>query len=76
MSSETISIKALGGASVLCQISECGEPARYLFSASKPTVSHTAYCETHGDQFAKRHGLLPPRPKREAPANRWSRATA
>jgi hypothetical protein len=76
MSSEMITVKLLETTSVFCQIGGCGEPARYLFSATKPKVSHNAYCDVHTDQLAKRHGLLQTPPSSKAGANRWSQATA
>ena len=58
MSTKTVTIKALDGTVVFCQISGCSRPARYLLSAVRPTTSHCAYCEVHAHQFA-RQVLLP-----------------
>jgi len=64
-----MTIKALDGTAVLCQIGGCGKPAVYLISETKP-ASHTAYCEVHGRQVAERFRIMQPPAKETASRSR------
>jgi hypothetical protein len=72
--SERITIKALDRTAAFCQVGDCGKPALYLISETKPGFSLTAYCEVHADQVASRFQLILPPAKDDS--RRWSRATA
>jgi hypothetical protein len=67
MNSETVTIKALDGTAVFCQIGGCGRPARYLFSTRRPrNLSLT------GRRAAKLKTMTADQLRQEQTARAWS----